>query len=149
MFRIDSHSHGAVLRLSGLKIAWITIMPLGPANCYVLYAFHVYALTRGSMQYSIPHDAVFSLADCVTLGNPVYVPIKLVFPLPGCDRIRRCKRFRRWQDCQPACPTQQADVVNCKQGNHLPTSGFSLQQDQTELLLEESEERLESFTIPL
>ena len=39
-------------------------------------------------------------------------------------------------------------MVNYKLGNHLPTS-FFLQQDQTELLQEESEEKLESYTIPL
>ena len=37
-------------------------------------------------------------------------------------------------------------MVNYKLGNHLSTS-FFLQQDQTELLQEESEERLESYTI--
>ena len=39
-------------------------------------------------------------------------------------------------------------MVNFKPGDHLPTS-FSLQQDQTELLLKESEESLEIYTIPL
>ena len=67
VIRIDSHtcSRGAVLRL---QIAWITIILLGLPVVIFNMLFMFVPLTRGSMQYSIPHDAVFSLAGCVTLG---------------------------------------------------------------------------------
>ena len=65
VIRIDSHSRGAVLRL---QIAWSTIIPLGLPVVMFNMLFMFVPLTRGSMQYSIPPDAVFSLAGCVTLG---------------------------------------------------------------------------------
>ena len=67
VIRIDSHtcSRGAVLRL---QITWITIILLGRPVVMFNMLFMFVPLTRASMQYSIPHDAVFSLAGCVTSG---------------------------------------------------------------------------------